>query len=87
MFQCKKDGMSKPFMILHNGELGDVYRCYSIVRIVTEAVMSVDGLKIWAGFQTKNVCRILLQKCLEKYPLGRLKNRQKNIVKIDIIGK
>jgi hypothetical protein len=61
--------MSEPFRILHNGELGNLYRCYSIVRVVTEAVMNVDGLKIWAGFETKNVCGILLQKCVEKYPL------------------
>jgi hypothetical protein len=75
--------MSKLFRILCNGELGNSYRCYSIVRVVMEAVMNVDGVEIWVGFQTKNIYGILLRKCLGKYPFVRLKRKLKKIVKID----
>lgn len=49
--------------------------------------MNVDGVEIWVGFQTKDIYRILLCKCLGKYPFVRLKREKKNIVKMDIIGK
>ena len=83
VFGPKRDGVTGEWRKLHNEELSDLYSLPNIVRVVK------SGRLRWAGHvarmgQGRGVYRVLVGKLDRKRPLGRLRRRWEDNIKMDL---
>ena len=83
LFGPKRDEVTGEWRKLHNEELRDLYYLPNIVRVVKSRRMR------WAGHVARmgegiGVYRVLLRKPERKRPLGRLRRRWEDNIKMDL---
>jgi hypothetical protein len=83
IFGLKRDEVTGEWRKLHNEELRDLYSSPSIIRIIKSRRMR------WAGYvahmgQKRNAYRLLVGKPEEKRPLGRLRHRWVDNIRMDL---
>jgi hypothetical protein len=83
IFGPKRDEVTGEWRKLHNEELRDLYSSPSIIRIIKSRKMR------WAGHVTRmgekrNMYRLLVGKLEGKRPLGRLKHRWVDNIRMDL---
>jgi hypothetical protein len=67
---------------LHNEELNDLYSSPNIVRVIKSRRMRWAGHVVRKGRRLKNVYRVLVGKPEGKRPLGRLRRRWEDNIKM-----
>ena len=83
VFGPKRDEVSGKWRKLHNEELSDLYSLPSIVRVVKSRRMRWAGHVARMG-EKRGVCRVLVRKPEGKRPLGRLRRRWEDNIKMDL---
>ena len=83
IFGAKRDEFAKEWRKLHNSELHAFYSSPDIIRNLKSRRLR------WAGHvarmeQSRNAYRVLVGKPLEKIPLGRLRRRWEDDIKMDL---
>ena len=81
IFGLKKDKVTGEWRKLHNEELNDLYCSPNIAQLIESRRMKWAGHVVRMG--TRGVYRVLLGKPEEEIPLGRLRHRWKDNIKID----
>jgi hypothetical protein len=84
IFGPKRDGVTGGWRKLHNEELHNLYSSPSIIRLIKSRRMR------WAGHVTRmgekrNVFRLLVGKSEGKRPLGRMRRRWIDNIKMDLL--
>jgi hypothetical protein len=82
IFGLKRDEVTGDWRKLHNEELNDLYSSPNI-RVIKSRRMRWAGHVARMG-ERRSVCRILVGKSERKWPLGRLKRRWEDNIKIYI---
>jgi hypothetical protein len=77
VFGPKRDEVTGAWRKLHNEELSDLYSLPNIVRVVKSRRMR------WVG-EGRGVHRVLVGKSEGKRPLGRLRRRWEDNIKMDL---
>jgi hypothetical protein len=75
--------MTGEWRTLHNEELHNLYSSSSIIRIIKSRRMRLAGHVVRKG-EKRNVYRLLLRKSEGKRPLGRLKRRWVDNIRMDL---
>ena len=83
IFGPKRDEVKREWRILHNDQLNDLYPSPSIVRVIKSRRMR------WAGYgarmgERRGVYMVLVGKPEGKRPLGRLRRRWEDNIKMDL---
>jgi hypothetical protein len=82
IFGPKRDEVTREWRKLHNEELHDLYPLPSLFRIIKSKRMrwacSMNGEK-------RNVYRLLVRKPMGKRPLGRLRHRWMDNIRMDLV--
>ena len=83
IFGPKRDEVKRKWRILHNDQLNDLYPSPSIVRVIKSRRMR------WAGYgarmgERRGVYMVLVGKPEGKRPLGRLRRRWEDNIKMDL---
>jgi hypothetical protein len=84
IFGPKRDGVMGGWRKLHNEELHNLYSLPSIIRIIKSRRMRWEGHVARMG-EKRNVCRLLVGKPEGKRPLGRLRRRWIDNIKMDLL--
>jgi hypothetical protein len=84
IFGPKRDGVTGAWRKLHNEELHDLYSSPSIIRIIKSRRMRWAGHVAGTG-EKRNVYRLLVGKPEQKRPLGRLRRRWMDNIKMDLL--
>jgi hypothetical protein len=84
VFGPKRDGAMGGWRKLHNEELQNLYFLSSIIRIIKSRRMRWVGHVARMG-EKRNVYRLLVGKPERKRPLGRLRCRWIDNIRIDIL--
>jgi len=66
---------------LHNEELNDLYSSPNIIRVIKSRIMSWVGHVARMG-ESRGVCRVLVGNSERKRPLGRLRRRWEDNIKM-----
>jgi hypothetical protein len=83
IFGTKRDEVTEEWRKLHNEELNNLYCSPSIILVIKSGIMRWAGHVVRMG-GSRNVYRILVGKPEEKRPLGRLRLRWEDNIKIDL---
>jgi hypothetical protein len=83
IFGLKRDGVTGEWRKLHNEELNNLYSSQYIIRQIKPRRMR------WAGYvarmvEEKKLYKVLVKKPEGKRPLGRLRNRWKDGIRMDL---
>jgi hypothetical protein len=83
IFGPRRDEVTGEWRKLHSGELRNLYSSPDIIRQVKSRRMC------WAGHvarmeEGRNVCRVLVEKPEGKRPLGRLRRRWEDVIKMGL---
>jgi hypothetical protein len=84
IFGLKRDEVTGEWRKLHNEELHDLYSSQSIIRIIKARRMRWAGHVARMG-EKRNAYRLLVGKPEEKRPLGRLRRRWVDNIKIYLL--
>jgi hypothetical protein len=84
IFGPKRDGVTGGWRKLHNEELHNLYTSSSIIRIIKSRRMRWAGHVARMG-EKRNVYSLLVGKPEGKRPLGRLRRRWMDNIKIDLL--
>jgi hypothetical protein len=84
IFEPKRDGVTGGWRKLHNEELRDLYSSPSIIRIINSRMMRWAGHVARMG-KKRNVYWLLVGKPVGKRPLGRLRRRWIDNIKMDLL--
>jgi hypothetical protein len=84
IFGPKRNEVTEEWRKLHNEQLHDLYSSPSIIRIIKARSMA------WAGHvsrmgEKRNAYRLLVGKLERRRPLGRLRRRWLDNVRMDIV--
>jgi hypothetical protein len=83
IFGPKRDEVTGDWRKLHNEELHNLYSSPNIIRMIETRSMRWTGHVARMG-ETRNACRILVGKPEGKRPLGRLRCRWVDNIKMDL---
>jgi hypothetical protein len=83
VFEPKRDEVTGEWRKLHNGELNDLYSLPNIVRVVKSRRMRWAGHVARMG-EKRGVHRVLVGKPEGKRPLGILRRRWEDNIKMDV---
>ena len=83
IFGPKRDEVIGEWRKLHNEELSDLYSLHNIVRVVKSRRMRWAGRVAGTG-EGRGVHRVLVGKHEGKRPLGRLRRRWEDNIKLDL---
>jgi hypothetical protein len=83
VFGPKRDEVTGEWRKLHNEELNDLYSLPNIVRVVKSRRMRWAGHVARMG-EDRGVNRVLVGKPQEKTPLGRLRRRWEDNMKMEL---
>jgi hypothetical protein len=83
IFGPKRDEVTGEWSKLHNEELHDLYSSPSIVRVIKLRRMRSAGHVARMG-EERGVYRVLVGKSEGKRPLGRLRNRWEDNIRMDL---
>jgi hypothetical protein len=84
IFGPKRDGVSGGWRKLHNEKIHNLYSSPSIIRIIKLRRMRWAGHVAWMG-EKRNAYRLLVGKPEGKRPLGRLRHRWIDNIKMDLL--
>jgi hypothetical protein len=84
IFELRRDGVTEGWRRLHNKELHNLYSSPSIIRIIKSSRMRWAGHVARMG-EKRNVYRLLVGKPEGKIPLGRLRRRWIDNIKMDLL--
>jgi hypothetical protein len=84
IFGPKKDGVTGGWRKLHNVELHNLYSSPSIIRIIKSRRMKWAGHVGWMG-EKRNMYRLLVGKPEGKRPLGSLRHRWMDNIKMNLL--
>ena len=83
IFGPKRDDVTKEWRKLHNKELNDLYSAPNIVRAIKSRRMRLAGHVARMG-ERRGIYRVLVRKPEGRRPLGRLRHRWENNIKMDL---
>ena len=83
IFGPRRDEVTGEWRRLHNGELNDLYSSPNIVRVITSRRMRWAGHVARMG-EERGVYRVLLGKPEGRRPLGRLRRRWVDNIRMDL---
>jgi hypothetical protein len=84
IFGPKRDGVTGGWRKLHNEELHNLYSSPSIIRIIKSRSMRWAGHVARMG-EKRNMYRLLVGKPEGKRPIGRLRRRWIDNIKMDLL--
>jgi hypothetical protein len=84
IFEQKRDGVMGGWTKLHNKELHNLYSSSSIIRIMKSRRKRWAGHVAWMG-EKRNVYRLLGGKPKGKRPLGRLRHRRMDNIRMALL--
>ena len=83
IFRPKRDEVTGEWTKLHNEDLNDLYFTPNIVRVIKSRRMRWAGHVVCMG-ERRGVYRVLVGKPEVKRPLGRLRHRWEDNIKMDL---
>jgi hypothetical protein len=84
IFRPRRDEVTGEWRKLHNEELHDLYSSPSIIRVMKSRRMRWTGHAAGMG-EKRKAFRLLVGKPQGKRPLGRLRRRWVNNIKVDLL--
>ena len=83
VFELKRDEVTGEWRRLHNDELNDLYSSANIIQVIKSRIMRRAGHVARMG-EKRCACRVLMGKPEGNRPLGRLRRRLEDNIKLDI---
>jgi len=85
IFEPKRDEVTREWRKLYNEKLNDLYSSPNIFRVIKSRIMRLAGHIARTG-ERRDVYRVLVGKPEGKRPLGRLRRRWEDNIKVDLLG-